>query len=186
MSTLGHLGALLIRVFGLALAAGAVTVGYFLGMPYLDNTLEMFNEGRYGAVIGIAVATGLPTMFGLYIFVASPWAGEWDWRLPIGALLFIAGSGFLLWFSYHAVTTVEGSLIFGESPASGIRRCNWVCWLSRTEWGKWVAVPFLGFIWWIVGNLAVLMGAAGCAWLIASTQRELASVYSYINRIIQK
>ena len=50
MSALGHLGALLIRIFGIALATGAVTGGYFLGKRYLDKTLALFSEGRYEAV----------------------------------------------------------------------------------------------------------------------------------------
>lgn len=30
--------------------------------------------------------------------------------------------------------------------------------------------------------MAIGLGADGCAWLIASTQGELADIYSYINR----
>lgn len=209
MGALAHLGALLIRIFGIALAAGAAIAGYFLGMPYFDSTLGMFNEGQYGSAAGIAVATGLPAMIALILSVIFLKRSNWDdeqgakalqsetvspsrieeyrnWRGSVSALLFVAGSGFLLWFSYEAVTMVEGFLIFGESSMSGTRRCNWLCWLSKTEWGKWVVMPFIGLIWWFIGNLAVGLGAAGCAWLIASTQRELAGVYPYINRIIHK
>ena len=185
MSALGHLGALLIRIFGMALATGAVIGGYFLGGQSLENTLALLTTSRYGAVIGIAVATSLPVMFALCILITSPWADEWDWRLPIGALLFVAGSGFILWAAYEAVALVEGVLVYGENLSS-VRRCNWVCWLSKSEWGKWVAVPVMGFIWWAVACMVVGFGAAGCAWLISSPQRELASVYSYINRIMHE
>ena len=208
MSALGHLGALLIRIFGIALATGAVTGGYFLGRRYLDETLALFSEGRYEAVIGITVATGLPILLALTLSVVSLKRSNWDdelgedgtqsetdssspgeeyrnWRGSVGGLLFVTGSGFLLWGAYEAVALVEGALVYGENLSAG-RRCNWLCWLSKSEWGKWVAVPFMGFIWWAVVCMAVGFGAAVCAWLIASTQRELAGVFSYINRIIHE
>ena len=58
MSALGRFGALLIRIFGIASATGAVPGRYCLGRRYLDKTLALFSEGRYGDVIGITVATG--------------------------------------------------------------------------------------------------------------------------------
>lgn len=208
MSALAHLRALLIRVFGIALATGAVTGGYFLGRGYLDKTLALFSEGRHEAVIGITVATGLPVLIALALSVSFIRRSNWDdeqsedgtppvtasssageeyrnWRGSVGALLFVAGSGFLLWFAYEAVTLVEEALVYGESPSTG-RRCNWLCWLSKSEWGKWVAVPFVGFIWWVVGCMVVGLGAAGCAWLIASTQRVLAGANSQVNRTIHE
>ena len=119
MSALGHLGALLIRIFGAALATGAVTSGYFLGRRYLDKTLELFSEGRYEAVIGIIAATGLPILLALTLSVVLLKQSNWDdeqgevgtpsetdssspgeeyrnWRGSVGALLFVMGSGFLL------------------------------------------------------------------------------------------
>ena len=208
MSALAHLGVLLIRIFGIALATGAVTGGYFLGRRYLDKTLALFSEGRYEAVIGITVATGLPVLLALALSVvslkrstredeqgedrmpsvtdsSSPGEEYRSWRGFVGALLFVAGSGFLLWVAYESIVLVEGTLVYGENLSSG-RRCNWVCWLSKSGWGKWVVVPFMGLIWWVVGCIAVGFGAVGCAWLIASTQRELAGVYAYINRVIRE
>ena len=208
MSVLGHLGALLIRLFGLVLAAVAVAAGYYVGKGPLDSTLALFNQGRYGAAVGIAVATGLPIILALILSIVALKRSNWDdeqseedlrsetgssprgaeyrnWRVSVGALLFVAGSGFVLWVSYEAVTMVERVLIFGDN-LTDVRRCNWVCWLSKTEWGKWGAIPFLGFIWWILGNMAVGLASAGCAWLIASSQRELAGVYVYFNRVIRE
>ncbi len=169
MSALAHLGALLIRIFGVALATGAVTGGYFLGRRYLDKTLALFSEGRYEAVIGVTVATGLPILLALTFSVVFLKRSNWDdeqgadgtpsetvsssqgeeyrnWRGSVGALLFVAGSGFLLWVAYEAVALVEGVLVYGENLSSG-RRCNWFCWLSKSAWGKWGAVPIMGFIW---------------------------------------
>ena len=208
MSALAHLRALLIRVFGIALATGAVTAGYFLGRRYLDKTLVLFSEGRYEAVIGITVATGLPILIALALSVSFIRRSNWDdeqsedgtpsvtasssageeyrnWRGSVGALLFVAGSGFLLWFAYEAVAMVEKALVYGESLSMG-RRCNPLCWLSKSEWGKWGAVPFVALVLWAIGCMVVGLGAAGCAWLIASSQRELAGVDSQVNRTIHE
>ena len=65
MSALGHLEALLIRIFGTALVTGTVTGGYCLGKQYLDKTLALLSEGRYEAIIWITVATGLPILLAL-------------------------------------------------------------------------------------------------------------------------